>query len=73
MITNKDGQKKPETLADAFEPSSEALNKQSKVFRSVIKLDRNFHIYVHGDSSKIMKGEDNVGRKYYILYYNEES
>jgi hypothetical protein len=66
-------EKNQRPLADAFEPSSEALNKQSKVFRSVIKLDRNFHIYVHGDSSKIMKGEDDDGRKYYILYYNEES
>lgn len=59
-------------LADAFEPSAEALNKNSRVFRSVIKLDRNFHIYVHGDTSKIMKGEDENG-KYYIIYYKEES
>ncbi|MBK8112057.1 MAG: nucleoid-associated protein [Saprospiraceae bacterium] len=66
-------EKNQRPLADSFEPSSEALNKQSKVFRSVIKLDKNFHIYVHGDSSKIMKGEDELGKKYYILYYNEES
>lgn len=66
-------EKNQRPLADSFEPSSEALNKQSKVFRSVIKLDKNFHIYVHGDSSKIMKGEDEMGKKYYILYYNEES
>lgn len=66
-------EKNQRPLADAFEPSADALNKQSKVFRSVIKLDRNFHIYVHGDTSKIMKGEDEHGKKYYILYYNEES
>lgn len=60
-------------LAQAFDLDDLAVNKQSKVFRSVIKLDRNFHIYVHGDSDKIMKGVDENGKKYYILYYNEES
>ena len=60
-------------LAESFDPSEFALNKQSKVFRSVIKLDKNFHIYVHGDTNKIMKGVDEDGKKYYILYYNEEN
>ncbi|MBK8700554.1 MAG: nucleoid-associated protein [Saprospiraceae bacterium] len=60
-------------LADAFEACPEALQKQSRVFRSVIKLDRNFHVYVHGDHDMIQKGVDEHGRKYYILYYHEES
>lgn len=55
-----------------FEVSDYAVNKHSKVYKSIIKLDKNFHIYVHGDHSKIMKGSDENG-KYYILYYQEES
>lgn len=56
----------------AFDIDEYALKKQSKVFKSVIKLDKNFHIYVHGDRTKITKGVDQEGKKYYMLYYNEE-
>lgn len=60
-------------LADAFAISEQAVKKQSRVFKSVIKLDKNFHIYVHGNSNLIQKGIDEEGRKYYVLYYQEES
>ena len=42
-----------------------------KSFKSVIKLDKNFHIYVHGNRQMIEQGEDEKGR-YYKVYYNEE-
>lgn len=61
------------TLADEFDISEPAVRKQSRVFRSVIKLDKNFHIYVHGDKNRIFKGTDDDGRKYYMLYYDEEA
>lgn len=61
------------TLFDQFEISDYAVKKQSRVFKSVIKLDKNFHIYVHGDKNKIMKGTDDDGRKYYLLYYDNEN
>ncbi len=64
---------KQTTLGDTFDISDYAVKKQSRVFKSVIKLDKNFHIYVHGDKEKIGKGEDQDGRKYYILYYDNES
>lgn len=57
---------------DSFAISEYAVKKQSKVFKSVIKLDKNFHVYVHGDNSKITKGELENGQKYYMLYYDEE-
>lgn len=56
-----------------FEISPEGVKKIERVFKSVIKLDKNFHIYVHGDTRKIIKGEDNEGRKFYTLYYDSES
>lgn len=61
------------SLNDEFDISDYAVKKQSRVFKSIIKLDKNFHIYVHGDKNKIEKGTDNEGRKYYILYYDDES
>jgi len=59
-------------LDETFTISIPAVKKQSRVFKSVIKLDRNFHIYVHGDKSLIEQGVDEHGRKYYKLYYQEE-
>jgi hypothetical protein len=61
------------TLFDSFDISEYAVRKQSRVFKSVIKLDKNFHIYVHGDKEKILRGIDEAGKKYYILYYDDES
>lgn len=59
--------------ADNFEISSQAVKKQARVFKSVLKLDRNFDIYIHGDKNLIEKGIEKDGRKYYKIYYNEES
>jgi hypothetical protein len=60
-------------IVSEFEISTPAVKKQSKVFKSVLKLDRNFHVYIHGDRDLIEKGVDEDGRKYYKLYYREES
>jgi hypothetical protein len=59
-------------LAAQFDISPEAVKKQSRIFKSVIKLDRNFHIYVHGRTDLIEKGVDLDGRKYYKIYYQDE-
>jgi hypothetical protein len=56
-----------------FAISAEAVKKKQTVFKSVLKLDKNFHIYVHGNRQMIEKGTDEQGRKYYKLYYQEES
>lgn len=60
-------------IVGEFEISNAAFKKQSKVFKSVLKLDKNFHVYIHGDRELIEKGVDEDGRKYYKLYYREES
>lgn len=59
-------------FSDVFEISAPAVKKQQKVFKSVLKLDRNFHVYIHGDTSKIEKGVDESGRKFYKLFYDHE-
>jgi 37-kD nucleoid-associated bacterial protein len=51
-----------------------AVKKQSKIFKSVIKLDKNFHLYIHGNRNLIEKGYDEkTGKKFYKLFYDEES
>jgi hypothetical protein len=59
-------------LKDNFQISSQAIKKQSRVFKSVLKLDRNFDIYIHGNKNLIEKGVENDGRKYYKIYFEEE-
>ena len=46
--------------------------RRSRRSKSVIKLDKNFHIYVHGNRELIEQGEDEKG-KYYKVYFKEES
>lgn len=50
-----------------------AVKKSNRFFKSVIKLDKNFHVYVHGDRNMIRRGVDDTGRKYYMLFFDEES
>lgn len=59
-------------ISDSFEISGQAVKKQARVFKSVLKLDKNFHIYIHGDKSKIERGEEADGRKFYKIYYDNE-
>ncbi|MER3465653.1 MAG: hypothetical protein C4329_15810, partial [Chitinophagaceae bacterium] len=60
-------------IAAQFDISPDAVKKQSRVFKSVVKLDKNFHIYIHGRTDLIEKGIDMDGRKYYKIYFQEES
>lgn len=60
-------------LANRFQISTPAVKKQARVFKSVLKLDKNFHIYIHGNKELIEQGIDENGRKYYKIYYEKES
>jgi hypothetical protein len=59
-------------IEDSFEISSEAVKKQARIFKSIIKLDKNFHIYIHGNKDMIEQGVDKDGRKYYKIYFEKE-
>lgn len=60
-------------LSDSFEISTQAVKKQARAFKSVLKLDKNFHIYIHGDRELIEQGVDKDGRKFYKIYYEDEA
>ncbi len=60
-------------LSDSFEISTQAVKKQARAFKSVLKLDKNFHIYIHGDRELIEQGIDKDGRKFYKIYYEAET
>jgi hypothetical protein len=55
-----------------FDISVQAVKKQSRIFKSVLKLDKNFHIYIHGNREMIEQGVDPNGRKFYKIYYQQE-
>lgn len=59
-------------IAEHFDISDSAVKKQARVFKSVIKLDKNFHIYIHGNREMIEQGSDERG-KYYKVYYKVEA
>jgi hypothetical protein len=60
-------------ISDSFEISPQAVKKQARVFKSVLKLDKNFHIYIHGNRENIEQGVEKDGRKFYKIYYQDES
>lgn len=61
-------------LSDNFDKSNTAVKKQSRFFKSIIKLDKNFHIYVHCDGQQITKGFDQDSEmNYYQLFFKNES
>jgi hypothetical protein len=59
-------------LNDSFEISDAAVKKQNRIFKSVLKLDKNFHIYIHGKRELIEQGVEKDGRKFYKIYFEEE-
>lgn len=76
FVSYKDGFDEVKHLPalDSFQISQPAVEKNSqKFFRSVIKLDRNFHVYVHGNANHLERGYDEKKKMhYYKLYYNSE-
>jgi len=60
-------------LEDKFDISNQALKKEMKVLKSVLKLDKNFHIYVHGRRDLIERGyDDDKGKKFYKVFFDDE-
>ena len=61
-------------IPDSFAISNAAVKKQARTFKSVLKLDKNFHIYIHGNKELIEKGFDEaMNLNYYKVYFREEN
>src|SRR5690606_21288086 len=62
------------TAVDEFEVSPTAVKKNQKYMHSVVKLDKNFHVYIHSQHDYVERGYDEErGMKFYKLFYvNEE-
>lgn len=82
LFHNKDLQEGFKTYANELEDSSiiedfdisrEAAKKAKTTFKEVIKLDKNFHIYIHGNTDLIQQGyDDKKGMNYYKVYFNNQ-
>jgi len=60
-------------IQDQFAISESAVKKQARSLKRIIKLDKNFDILIHGTRDLIEQGIEEDGRKYYKIYYREES
>jgi hypothetical protein len=57
-----------------FDISDAAVKKNARIMKSVLKLDKNFHVYVHGNRERIERGYDKeLGLNYYKIYFEEET
>ena len=60
-------------LKDSFTISIDAAKQAKKIFKSVIKLDKNFHLYIHGGRDRVERGFDHdKGLNYYKLFFDAE-
>lgn len=60
-------------IADTFEIAESAVKKQARAFKSVLKLDKNFHIYIHGNKELIEKGfDEGKAMNFYKVYFKDE-
>ncbi len=56
-----------------FDINLTAVQKQQRFFKSILKLDKNFHVYIHGRKDLIEKGYDELsGKHFYKLFFDEE-
>lgn len=61
-------------IQDEFAIHISAVKQQQRAFKTVLKLDKNFHVYIHGRRDLIEKGVDEMtGKKFYKFYFDEEA
>jgi hypothetical protein len=62
------------TAVEEFDVSQTAVKKNNKYMKSVVKLDKNFHLYIHSRHDYVERGyDDEKGLKFYKLFYVNEA
>lgn len=62
------------SFEDQFDISGAAVKKNARMMKSVLKLDKNFYVYVHGNRERIERGyDDATGLNFYKIYFEEET
>lgn len=62
------------SITEQFDISKSAVKKHAGMFKSILKLDKNFHIYVHGNRQLIERGyDDEKGMNYYKVFFSNET
>ncbi len=59
-------------LDDQFDIDKTEVKKRSRSLKPVLKLDKNFRVYVHGGSELMERGFDREKGKYYYKFYFEK-
>jgi hypothetical protein len=62
------------SFPEEFSVSESAVKDNKKFFKSILKLDKKFHVYVHGGENFIERGfDENKRMNFYKLYFHNES
>ncbi|MFD2968498.1 nucleoid-associated protein [Sphingobacterium bambusae] len=62
------------SFQSSFDIATPAVKKMASAYKSVVKLDKNFHIYIHGKRDYLETGFDEErGLNYYKLYFENET
>ncbi len=62
------------TVNPDFTINNDAVKGEQKHFKHILKLDKNFHVYIHGQRKFIEKGYDAArDLSYYKLFFKEEN
>lgn len=60
-------------MEDSFAINDAAVKKQARAYKSILKLDKNFHIYIHGNKEFIEKGfDEEKNMNFYKVYFKNE-
>ena len=60
-------------MDDSFAINDAAVKKQARAYKSILKLDKNFHIYIHGNKEFIEKGfDEEKNMNFYKVYFKNE-
>ena len=61
-------------IDDRFPISDEAVRREKGRLRSILKLDKNFHVYIHGQRDRVERGYDEArGMHFYKLFFHDEA